>query len=130
MKSKLSLQMTLLGFGVMAFYASLIVSGQVSVEILPHYAISAVIFLCSGKILRQMAARMPASEGEDAKENLHRLIPDWSMRTAMLNWVAAGLLVSIMALFLIKPDGMTFVEMLQFTTARTEQLPTLTFPMP
>ncbi len=130
MNAKLSLQMTLLGLGVMVFYAGLLVTGQVSMEILPHYAISAVIFLCSGKMLRQMAARMPASEEKDAGENPYHLIPDWSMRTAMLNWVAAGLLVSIMALFLIKPDGMTFVEMLQFTTARTEQLPTLIFPMP
>jgi len=128
MKSKLSIQMTLLGLGVMAFYASLIVSGQVSLEILPHYAISAVIFLCSGKMLRQMAARMPAREEEEA--NPYRLIPDWSMRTAMLNWVAAGVLVTIMALFLIKPDGMSFTEMLQFTASGIEQTPTLAFPMP
>ena len=112
----------------MAFYASLIASGQVSMEILPHYAISAIIFLCSGKMLRQMAARMPAQE--EAQENPYRLIPDWSMRTAMLNWLAAGLIVSIMALFLIKPDGMTFTEMLQFTAAGMEQTPTLAFPMP
>jgi hypothetical protein len=130
MKSKLSLQMTLLGLGVMVFYASLIASGQVSLEILPHYAISAVIFLCSGKMLRQMAARMPAREEETEEENPARLIPDWSMRTAMLNWVAAGLLVTIMALFLIKPDGMTFTEMLQFTATGIEQTPTLAFPMP
>ena len=128
MKSKLSLQLTLLGLGVMAFYASLIASGQVSMEILPHYAISAIIFLCSGKMLRQMAARMPAQE--EPQENPYRMIPDWSMRTAMLNWMAAGLIVSIMALFLIKPDGMTFTEMLQFTAAGMEQTPTLAFPMP
>jgi hypothetical protein len=128
MKSNLGLQMTLLGLGVMAFYASLIASGQVSMEILPHYAISAVIFLCSGKMLRQMAARLPARE--ETEENPFRLIPDWSMRTAMLNWVAAGLLVSLMALFLIKPDGMTFTEMLQFTASGLEQTPTLAFPMP
>lgn len=131
MKSRLSLQMTLLGLGVMVFYAGLLASGQVSMEILPHYVISAVIFLCSGKMLRQMAARMPASEDEEEeKENPYRLIPDWSMRTAMLNWLAAGLLVLIMAVFLIKPDGMSFTEMLQFTTASFEQTPTLTFPMP
>jgi len=120
--------MTLLGLGVMAFYASLIVSGQVSLEILPHYVISAVIFLCSGKMLRQMAARMPARE--EAEADPSQLTPDWSMRTAMLNWLAAGVLVSIMAMFLVKPDGMTFTEMLQFTAAGLEQTPTLAFPMP
>lgn len=128
MNAKLSLQMTLLGLGVMAFYAGLIISGQVSMEILPHYAISAVIFLCSGKLLRQMATRLPPRD--EAADSPYRLIPDWPMRTAMLNWLAAGLLVSIMALFLIKPDGMSFTEMLQFTASGMEQTPTPSLPMP
>jgi len=128
MNSKLSLQMTLLGIGVMVFYAGLVMSGQVSLEILPHYAISALIFLCSGRVMRQMAAKLPTRS--DAEDNPNRLIPDWSMRTAMLNWVAAGVIVSLMALFLVKPDGMTFTEMLQFTAAGMEELPTPPLPMP
>jgi hypothetical protein len=128
MNAKLSLQMTLLGLGVLVFYAGLIVSGQVSMEILPHYAISAVIFLCSGKMMRQLAAKLPPREGEEDKQPW--IVPDWPMRTAMLNWVAAGVLVSIMALFLVKPDGMTFTEMLQFTAAGMEEFQTPPLPMP
>lgn len=128
MNAKLSLQMTLLGLGVMVFYAGLIVTGQVSMEILPHYAISAVIFLCSGRIMRQMAAKLPPRE--DGEPAPYRLLPDWSMRTAMLNWVAASVLVSIMAVFLVKPDGMTFTEMLQFTAAGMDEMPTPPLPMP
>lgn len=128
MNAKLSLQMTLLGLGVMAFYAGLIATGQVSMEILPHYAISAIIFLCSGKIMRQMAAKLPPRE--EGEPCAFRLIPDWSMRTAMLNWVAASVLVSIMAVFLVKPDGMTFTEMLQFTAAGMDEMPTPPLPMP
>ena len=128
MNAKLSIQMTLLGLGVLVFYAGLIVSGQVSLEILPHYAISAAIFLCSGKMMRQMAAKLPPREA--VKEESSRLIADWSMRTAILNWVAAGVLVSIMALFLVKPDGMTFTEMLQFTASGMEQMPMPSLPMP
>ncbi|TLM60371.1 MAG: hypothetical protein FDZ69_13990 [Deltaproteobacteria bacterium] len=128
MNAKLSLQMTLLGLGVMAFYAGLIATGQVSMEILPHYAISAVIFLCSGRIMRQIAAKLPPRE--EGEPNPYRLIPDWPMRTAMLNWVAASVLVSIMAIFLIKPDGMTFAEMLQFTAAGMDEMPTPPLPMP
>jgi hypothetical protein len=128
MNAKLSLQMTLLGLGVMVFYAGLIASGQVSMEILPHYVISAVIFLCSGRIMRQMAAKLPPRE--EGEPNPYRLIPDWSMRTAMLNWLAASVLVSVMAVFLIKPDGMTFTEMLQFTAAGMDVMPTPTLPMP
>ena len=128
MNAKFSLQMTLLGLGVMVFYAGLVMTGQVSLEILPHYAISALIFLCSGRIMRQMAAKLPPRA--DGEVNPYRLIPDWSMRTAMLNWVAAGVLVSIMAAILVKPDGMTFTEMLQFTAAGMEELPTPSLPMP
>ena len=128
MNAKLSLQMTLLGLGVMVFYAGLLATGQVSMEILPHYAISAVIFLCSGRIMRQLAAKLPPRE--EGEPGPYRLIPDWSMRTAMLNWLAAGLLVSIMAAFLVKPDGMTFTEMLQFTAVGMEELPTPPLPMP
>lgn len=128
MNAKLSLQMTLLGLGVMVFYAGLLATGQVSMEILPQYAISAIIFLCSGRLMRQIAARLPAREGREGQTAW--LIPDWSMRNVMLNWVAAGVLVTIMAAILIKPDGMTFIEMLQFAAARSEQLPTMTFPMP
>jgi hypothetical protein len=128
MNAKFSLQMTLLGIGVMVFYAGLVMTGQVSMEILPHYAISALIFLCSGRVMRQMAAKLPPRD--DQEENPYRLIPDWSMRTAMLNWLAAGVLVGIMAALLVKPDGMTFTEMLQFTSAGIEQTPTMTFPMP
>jgi hypothetical protein len=128
MNAKLSLQMTLLGLGVMVFYAGLLVSGKVSMEILPHYAISAIIFLCSGKMMRQMAAKLPPRGDREAAPP--RLVPDWSMRNAMLNWIAAGVLVSIMALFLVKPAGMSFTEMLQFTAAGMEQMPTPTLPMP
>jgi hypothetical protein len=128
MNAKISLQMTLLGLGVMVFYAGLLAVGQVSMEILPHYAISAIIFLCSGKMMRQMAARLPTREGDEDRPQ--PLVPDWAMRNAMLNWVAAGVLVSIMAIILAKPDGMTFVEMMQFAAASSEQLPSMTFPMP
>lgn len=128
MNAKISLQMTLLGLGVMVFYAGLIASGQVSMEILPHYAISAVIFLCSGRIMRQLAAKLPPRE--EGEVNPYRLIPDWSMRTAMLNWMAASVLVSVMAIFLVKPDGMTFTEMLQFTASGMEVMPTPSLPMP
>jgi len=127
MNAKLSLQMTILGLGVMVFYAGLLVSGLASLEILPHFTISAMIFLCSGRLLRQMAASLPVREVEE--EGPAPMVPDWPMRTAMLNWVAAGVLVAVMAAFLAKPPGMTFVEVLQFA-ARVEQTPTLTFPMP
>ena len=79
MNAKLSRQMTLLGLGVLAFYASMLATGRVSLEVLPQFAISAVIFLSSGKIMRQIAARLPDKEEEE--EQTQRTPPNWELRT-------------------------------------------------
>jgi hypothetical protein len=111
MKAKLSRQMTLLGLGVLAFYAGVLGTGHASLEILPQFAISAVIFLSSGKIMKQMAEKLPAkeeTESEDVEE------PNWDLRNLVLNWVAAAAVVSIVALFLVKPASMTFNDFGRF----------------
>ena len=111
MNVKLSRQMAMLGLGVLAFYAAILGTGHASLEILPQFAISAVIFLCSGKIMRQMAEKLPAKEqpeGEEIEE------PNWEIRNLVLNWVAAAAVVSIVALFLVKPTNMTFNEFGRF----------------
>lgn len=111
MNAKLSRQMTLLGLGVLAFYAGVLGTGHASLEILPQFAISAVIFLSSGKIMRQMAAKLPAKE---QPENEKVEEPNWDLRNLVLNWVAAATVVSIVALFLVKPASMTFNEFGRF----------------
>lgn len=111
MNVKLSRQMAMLGLGVLVFYAGILGTGHASLEILPQFAISAVIFLCSGKIMRQMAERLPVKEqpeGEAIKE------PNWELRNLVLNWVAAATVVSIVGLFLVKPTSMTFNEFSRF----------------
>lgn len=112
MNAKLSRQMSMLGLGVLAFYACLLGTGQASLEILPQFAISAVIFLSSGKIMRQMADRLPAKEQMDNEEEVQE--PNWELRNLVLNWVAAAAVVSIVALFLVKPASMTFNEFSRF----------------
>ena len=111
MNAKLSRQMTLLGLGVLAFYAGVLGTGHASLEILPQFAISAVIFLSSGKIMKQMAAKLPAKE-ESEQAELEE--PDWELRTLVLNWIAAATVVSIVALFLVKPASMSFDEFGRF----------------
>jgi len=111
MKAKLSRQMTLLGLGVLAFYAGVLGTGHASLEILPQFAISAVIFLSSGKIMKQMAEKLPAKE-ETEDEEVEE--PNWELRNLVLNWVAAAAVVSIVALFLVKPASMTFNEFSRF----------------
>jgi hypothetical protein len=85
MNAKLSRQMTLLGLGVLAFYAGVLGTGHASLEILPQFAISAVIFLSSGKIMKQMAEKLPAKE---ETENDEVEEPNWELRNLVLNWVA------------------------------------------
>lgn len=112
MNAKLSRQMTMLGIGILAFYAGLLGTGQASLEILPQFAISAVIFLSSGKIMRQFAEKLPAREQTDHTEEFEE--PDWELRNLVLNWVAAAAVVSVVALFLVKPASMSFNEFGRF----------------
>jgi hypothetical protein len=111
MNAKLSRQMTILGLGALAFYAGVLGTGHASLEILPQFAISAVIFLCSGKVMRQMAEKLPAKEQPESEEVEE---PNWELRNLVLNWVAAAAVVSIVALFLVKPVSMSFNEFSRF----------------
>ena len=111
MNARLSRQMTFLGLGVLVFYAGMLGTGQASLEILPQFAISAVIFLSSGKIMRQMAEKLPAKEQSDTEDVAE---PNWELRNLVLNWIAAATVVSIVALFLVKPASMTFNEFGRF----------------
>jgi hypothetical protein len=111
MNAKLSRQMTMLGLGILAFYAAVMGTGQASFEILPQFAVSAVIFLSSGKIMRHLAKELPTNESKDGEEVEK---PNWELRNLVLNWVAAATVVSIVALFLVKPTSMTFNEFGRF----------------
>ena len=111
MNAKLSRQMTMIGLGTLAFYACVLGTGHASLEVLPQFAISAVIFLCSGKIMRQMAEKLPAKEQPESEEVEE---PNWELRNLVLNWVAAATVVSIVALFLVKPASMSFNEFSRF----------------
>ena len=111
MNAKLSRQMTMIGLGTLAFYACVLGTGHASLEILPQFAISAVIFLCSGKIMRQMAEKLPVKEQPECEEVEE---PNWELRNLVLNWVAAATVVSIVALFLVKPASMSFNEFSRF----------------
>jgi len=125
MNAKLSRQMTLLGLGVLAFYASMLATGRVSLEVLPQFAISAVIFLSSGKIMRQIAARLPDKEEE---EQTQRTPPNWELRNQVLNWVAAATVVGIVGLFIVKPSSMSLPELFEFLL-HTDFAPEVSMPV-
>ena len=124
MKANLSRQMTFLGLGAMVFYTMLLSSGNASIEILPQYAISVIFFLFSSKMLRQSAKSAKAGKAESDDENRQ---PNWALRTAILNWVAAALIICSITVFLVKPPGMTFYELLTFTSDN-HSFPALAMP--
>lgn len=117
MNAKLGTYMMTLGFATLGFYGAMMAMGLVSIEFLPQFAISAVLFLSSGRIMRKMARRMARDEAEEEKPDLDRSEPDWPWLTGLLNWSAALLVVGVMAVFLMKPLGLSFQEALNLSAA-------------
>jgi type IV secretory pathway VirB2 component (pilin) len=111
MNAKMSQQLTLLGLGAMAFYGIMLSTGNLSIEVMPQFLVSAVIFLSSGRIMRAAAKALGDSETEE-NERPKRPEADWPWLTGLLNWTSALLVIGIMAIILMKPTGISFIEAL------------------
>lgn len=116
MNARLSRQMTLLGICAMAFYGVMLGTGTFSTDIMPQFIISAVIFLSSGRIMK-VAARSLARDDKEETCRPERKEPDWPWLTVMLNCSATFLVIGLMAIFLMKPIGVSFAEALHFSVA-------------
>ncbi|MFO7576285.1 MAG: hypothetical protein R6W66_01010 [Pelovirga sp.] len=104
-------QMTMLGLVALAYYAVLLASGVVSTEVMPQFVVSAVIFLSSGRLLRGVArSRAKQKEKEEEKGKPQRE-PNWALRTQILNWIMAVLIICALGLWVMKPVGVSFFEM-------------------
>lgn len=105
--------MTLLGLVALAYYALLVASGAVSIDVMPQFVVSAVIFLSSGRLLRGMARDRIKEEQKD-ENGKPRPEPNWARRTQILNWVMVVLIMCALGLWIMKPVGVTFLEMFGF----------------
>ena len=114
MNAKMGQQLTLLGLGALAFYGVMLSTGNLTLEVMPQFLVSAVIFLSSGRIMRAAAKNLGDSEAEE-NERLRRPEADWPWLTALLNWTAAMLVIGIMAIILMKPAGVSFLEVFSHT---------------
>lgn len=117
MNARLSQHMTILGLCVMVFYCIMLGTGNVSIDLMPQFLISAVIFLSSGKIMRKAALKMARDEDDEEPAKTRQPEPDWAWLTGLLNWSAAFLIIGVMAIILMKPIGVTFQEALSQTLA-------------
>ena len=106
-------QMTLLGLVALAYYAVLVAAGVVGTDVMPQFVVSAVIFFSSGRLLRGMVRSRSKEDRRDKKDKL-RSEPNWALRTQILNWVMAVLIIGALGLWTMKPVGVSFFEMFGF----------------
>ncbi len=109
--------LTLLGLCSMIFYGVMLGSGRLSIDVLPQFVISAIIFLSSGQILKRAAVRTGEKNQAREKTRPSRPEADWPWLSGFLNWTASLLVVGTVALILMKPPGMTFKDAVSHTQA-------------
>ena len=103
-------QMTLLGLVALGYYAVLLGMGVVGTDVMPQFMVSAIIFLSSGRLMRKAArsgSKKKTTEDKPGKE------PNWALRTQILNWVMATLIICALGLWVMKPVGVSFLDMLR-----------------
>jgi len=109
MHAKLSRYMTTLGLFAMIFYGSLMAAGVMSIDMMPQFLVSAVIFLTSGRIMRKAAKRMRKPQRFDPRINaIEPTAAD--LKQPILEWVAAVSVLLVMAVALMKPVDLTIVD--------------------
>ena len=112
MNANLSQQMTFLGLAAMVFYAVMLGTGVVGLDVMPQFMISAIIFLSSGRLMRMAARNLPPKEEEEDAEEEKRpkIKPDWAWLSQFLNWVMVLIVVGALALWIMKPVGVSLVD--------------------
>lgn len=103
--------MTILGLAALCYYAVLLAAGVVDTDVMPQFVVSALIFLSSGRLLRGVARNRSKKKRDDEKP---RKEPNWALRAQVLNWVMALLIMSALGLWVVKPVGVSFLEMFGF----------------
>ncbi len=103
--------MTFLGLAALAYYAILLGAGVLSAAVMPQFLVAAVIFLSSGRLVRGRARRQVASDDESKKKP--SVEPNWALWTQLLNWGMTALILCVLALWVMKPVGVPFLEFLQ-----------------
>ena len=98
--------MTFLGLAALAYYAIMLSIGILSTDVMPQFMVSALIFLSSGKLLRNAPRKEKLDKDGNPKKE-----PNWKLRTAILNWTMTFLILGTLVLWIIKPVGMSFMEM-------------------
>lgn len=108
---KLSQQMTFLGVVALMYYVILLAMGILSAAVMPQFLVTAIIFISSGRLIRN-GARRRTDEDEDDSKKKPKVEPNWAFWTQVLNWGMAILILCALGLWVVKPVGVSFLEFL------------------
>lgn len=108
----LNRQMTLLGLIALIYYGTLVSVGVLSTDVMPQFLATAIIFLSSGRLAR-MARKSSRVKSNDQGNEEQKKEPDWALRTQILNWTMTLVIVAALALWVMKPVGVPFLEFIQ-----------------
>jgi len=111
---KLSQQMTFLGLAALTYYGVLLAVGVVSAAVMPQFLVSAIIFMASGRLIQNGARKRSREEADTDPKKAQRPEANWALRTQILNWVMATLIIGALGLWVMKPIGVSFLEFLPF----------------
>jgi len=116
MNINLSQKMTLLGLCAMAFYGLMLASGQASLEVMPQFLVSALVFLFSGRILRMVGARSSQQqEKAEGEEETGPTEEEWGRLTLLLNWGAVFAIIIVLALWIMTPQDASLGQFVKKT---------------
>ena len=80
---------------------------------MPQFVVTAVIFLSSGRLVRSGARKQADNDDTEESKKKPRVEPNWALWTQLLNWGMTLVILSILALWVMKPVGVPFLEFLQ-----------------
>ncbi len=109
---KLSQQMTFLGMAALIYYAVLLAMGVLSAAVMPQFLVTAVIFLSSGRLIRNGARRRTEEDDADESKKKPKAEPNWALRTQLLNWGMTALILCVLGIWVMKPVGVSMLEFL------------------
>ena len=104
--------MSLFGLCAMGFYTIMLSTGKFSLDVMPQFAIAAVMFLSSGRIMKKVARRIRTSQREQEEEDQPQGI-DFQL----LSWMFGISVLMFISLLLLVPFGVSIEDTYLFRVA-------------
>jgi Na+/H+ antiporter NhaC len=124
MQTDIGQKLTLLGLCAVIFYGVMLATGLASLEVMPQFLVSALVFVFSGRVVSMTGALSREREDDDnaqAEEPQPAASEeDWARLTVVFNWLAVIVILTVLALWVIKPQGVSLTAFVQDTFVNYE----------